>query len=96
MGQIRGFFRSDFSAFGAPVLFGTNLTHFGGKPTIPGIDSASGWGEEGWTVSWRLQGGEIDDDSSDNRSGEPAASAIHAIHTANRGYPGLDITQHLG
>ena len=29
MGQIWGFFRSDFSAFGA------NLTHFGAKPTIP-------------------------------------------------------------
>ena len=31
MGQIRGFFRSYFSAFGA----GANLTHFGAKPTIP-------------------------------------------------------------
>ena len=49
MGQIRDFFRSDFSAFGAPrqmhwnliwkspgfVPFGANLTHFEAKPTIP-------------------------------------------------------------
>jgi len=44
-GRILGFFRSDFSAFGAPapnalksdgfVPFGANLTHFGAKPTIP-------------------------------------------------------------
>ena len=49
--KSRGFFRSDFSAFGALapnalksdlkspefVPFGANLTHFGAKPTIPGI-----------------------------------------------------------
>ena len=46
MGQIRGFFRSDFSAFGAKIWkrpgfvpFGANLNHFGAKPTIPGV----GW-----------------------------------------------------
>ena len=33
MGQIRGFFRSDFSAFSA----GANQTHFGAKPTIPAM-----------------------------------------------------------
>ena len=41
MGQIRGFFRSDFSAFGTGpgfVPFRANLTHFGAKPTIPGCD----------------------------------------------------------
>ena len=37
MGQIRGFFRSDFRAFGGFVPFGANLTHFGAKPTIPGL-----------------------------------------------------------
>ena len=47
MVQIRGFFRSDFSAFGAGAMnltwkktgfvpFGANLTHFGAKSTIPG------------------------------------------------------------
>ena len=49
MGQIRGFFRSDFSTFGARrqmhwnliwkspgmVPFGANLSHFGAKHTIP-------------------------------------------------------------
>ena len=47
MGQIRDFFRSDFSLIEPNVLktdlkspgfvpFGANLTHFGAKPTIPG------------------------------------------------------------
>ena len=35
IGQNRDFFRSDFSAFGAGRPFGTNLTNFGAKPTIP-------------------------------------------------------------
>ena len=41
MGNIRGFFRSDFSAFGAGAPnalksdLKANLTHFGAKPTIP-------------------------------------------------------------
>ena len=61
MGQIRGFFRSDFSAFGAPapnalksdlkspgfVTFGANLTHFGDKPTIP---ACTAWQHVGWTM----------------------------------------------
>ena len=56
MGQIRGFLRSDFSAFGAPapnalksvlkkpgfVPFGANLTHFGAKPTTPALNTPLG------------------------------------------------------
>ena len=52
MGQIRGFFRSDFSAFGAPApnalksdlkksricpIWG-QCDHFGAKPNIPGVN----------------------------------------------------------
>ena len=33
MGQIRGFFRSDFRTFGSS-------THFGAKPTIPALDTS--------------------------------------------------------
>ena len=48
MGQIRGFFRSDFSAFGAWnliwkrtgfVKFGANLAHFGAKSNPPSTQS---------------------------------------------------------
>ena len=51
MGQIRGFFRSDFSAFGAPA-------HFGAKPTIPvrGCFDVRREGEQFNCVSYEMIG----------------------------------------